>query len=171
MNAIELLKKDHAVVADLFKKVEATKESEHPAIFLKIKAELDVHTHIEEVIFYPKLKSAGKKELVDIVLEGIEEHRQVKMFLRELDALSAESEKFEPKLKVLIEDVEHHVKEEEEEMFPMVKDQFSADVLDELGAAMEARNWYSKKNWLQQPESNFYSTEKREENICFGQSF
>lgn len=138
MNAIELLKNDHAVVADLFKKVEATEESEHPAIFVKIKAELDVHAHIEETIFYPKLKAEGKKELVDIVLEGIEEHRQVKMFLRELDGLAEDSEKFEPKLKVLIEDVEHHVKEEEEEMFPMVEDQFDADVLDELGAAMEA---------------------------------
>lgn len=145
MNAIELLKKDHAVVADLFKNVEATKESEHPAIFVKIKAELDVHAHIEEVIFYPKLKAEGKKELVDIVLEGIEEHHQVKMFLREISSLADESEKFEPKLTVLIEDVEHHVKEEEEEMFPMVEDQFDADVLDELGAAMEAEKAAFKK--------------------------
>ncbi len=138
MNAVELLINDHAVVADLFKEVKATKESEHPAIFVKIKAELEVHTHIEETIFYPKLRAEGKKELVDIVLEGIEEHRQIKMFLKELDALANDSEKFEPKLTVLIEDVEHHVKEEEEEMFPMVEDQFDAEVLDELGAAMEA---------------------------------
>ena len=145
MNAIELLKKDHAVVAELFKKVESTKESEHPAIFVKIKAELDVHAHIEEAIFYPKLKAEGKTKLVDIVLEGIEEHHQVKMFLRELSSLADESEKFEPKLTVLIEDVEHHVKEEEEEMFPMVEDQFDADVLDELGAAMEAEKEVFKK--------------------------
>ena len=72
------------------------------------------------------------------MLEGIEEHRQIKMFLKELDAISDDSEKFEPKLKVLIEDTEHHVKEEEGEMFPLVKDQFKAEVLDELGAAMEA---------------------------------
>lgn len=137
MNAVELLKADHEVVADLFKQVEATKESEHPAIFVKIKAELDVHAHIEEVVFYPKLKAEGNKELVDIVLEGIEEHRQVKMFLKEIAALVDDSEKFEPKLKVLIEDVEHHVKEEENEMFPLVTDQFESDVLDELGAEME----------------------------------
>ena len=137
MNAIELLKADHKVVADLFKKVEASKESEHPALFTKIKAELDVHAHIEEVIFYPKLKAEGNKELVDIVLEGIEEHRQVKMFLKEIDALTDDSEKFEPKLKVLMEDVEHHVEEEEKEMFPLVKAQFESDVLDELGAEME----------------------------------
>ncbi len=145
MNAIELLKADHDVVADLFKKVESGNESEHPAIFKKIKAELDVHTHIEETIFYPKLKAEGSKELVDIVLEGIEEHRQVKMFLRELDALADDSEKFEPKLMVLIEDVEHHVKEEENEMFPLVKSRFDSAVLDELGAEMEAE----KKNFRQ----------------------
>mgnify|MGYP003381182094 CR=1 FL=1 len=137
MNAIELLKADHKVVADLFKQVEATKESEHPAIFKKIKAELDVHANIEEVVFYPKLKAEGNKELVDIVFEGIEEHRQVKMFLKEIAALVDDSEKFEPKLKVLIEDVEHHVKEEENEMFPLVTDQFESDVLNELGAEME----------------------------------
>ncbi len=146
MNAIELLKADHKVVADLFKQVEATKESEHPAIFVKIKAELDVHAHIEEVIFYPKLKAEGNKELVDIVLEGIEEHRQMKMFLKELDAISNESEKFEPKLKVLIEDTEHHVKEEEGEMFPLVKDQFDAAVIDELGAQMEKEKANFKKS-------------------------
>ena len=145
MNAIELLKADHETVAALFRKVEATDESQHPAIFTKIKAELDVHAHIEEVIFYPRLKAEGTQELVDIVLEGIEEHRQVKMFLREIDALADESEKFEPKLKVLIEDVEHHVKEEEDEMFPMVKKQFDADVLNELGAAMEAEKAKFKK--------------------------
>lgn len=145
MNAIELLKADHAAVADLFEKVKATDESQHPATFDKIKAELDVHTHIEESIFYPKLQADGNKELIDIVREGIEEHRQVKMFLKELDALADESEKFEPKLKVLIEDVEHHVEEEEREMFPMVANQFDADTLDELGAAIEAEKKTFKK--------------------------
>ena len=137
MNAIELLKADHKVVADLFEKVKASKESEHPAIFAEIKAELDVHAHIEETIFYPKLKAEGNKELVDIVLEGIEEHGQIKKFLKELDAISNESEKFEPKLKVLIEDTEHHVKEEEGEMFPLVEAQFDDAVIEDLGTQME----------------------------------
>lgn len=146
MNAIELLKSDHAVVADLFEKVKATEESEHPAIFEQIKAELEVHTHIEETLFYPKLRAEGNKELVEITLEGIEEHHQVKMFLRELTALADNSEKFEPKLTVLIEDVEHHVKEEEGEMFPLVEDQFDSDTLDELGAAMEAEKGKFQKS-------------------------
>lgn len=137
MNALELLKADHEVVAALFAEVEKTSEDKHPAIFQKIKAELDVHAHIEEKVFYPKLKADGDKELVDIVLEGIEEHRQVKMFLRELDSLADDSEKFEPKLTVLIEDVEHHVEEEEKEMFPLVKSQFDEAILEELGVEME----------------------------------
>ncbi len=145
MNAIELLKADHEVVASLFEKVKASEESGHAALFAKIKAELDVHTHIEETIFYPKLKETGNKELVDIVLEGIEEHRQVKMFLKELSALSEDSEKFDPKLKVLMEDVEHHVKEEESEMFPLVKKEFDAEALEEMGAAMEAEKKSFKK--------------------------
>ena len=146
MNAVDLLIADHKVVKELFEKVAASKDSEHPAIFKKIQAELDVHAHIEETIFYPKLVAEGDKPLVDIVREGIEEHRQVKMFLKELDPLSGDSPKFEPKLTVLQEDVEHHVKEEEEEMFPLVRKQFDAAVLEELGAAMEAEKAKFKKS-------------------------
>ena len=146
MNAIELLKADHAIVKGLFEKVEATEDSQHPALFEKIKAELDVHTHIEETIFYPKLKADGTEEIIDITLEGIEEHHQVKMFLKEISSLADESEKFEPKLKVLMEDVEHHVKEEEEEMFPKVEKHFDAATLDELGAAMEAEKKVFKQS-------------------------
>lgn len=146
MNAIELLKADHDKVDKLFQKVKATEESEHPAIFEQIKAELDVHTHIEETIFYPKLIEEGDKELQDIVKEGIEEHRQAKMFLRELSELAEESEKFEPKLTVLMEDIEHHVQEEEGEMFKMVEEQFDATVLEELGAEMEAEKKKAMKS-------------------------
>jgi len=145
MNAVELLKADHDVVRKLFQDVKESEVEKHPAIFKKIKAELDVHAHIEEVIFYPKLKEDGDKELVDIVLEGIEEHRQIKMFLRQLADLSDDSDQFEPKLKVLIEDTDHHVKEEEDEMFPLVKEQFESDVLGRLGEKMAAEKEKFKK--------------------------
>ena len=135
MNAIELLKADHRKVNALFGKVEATEAGEHKELFEQIKAELDVHTHIEETIFYPKLKE--EKELEDIVLEGIEEHHQAKMFLHELSDLTEDSEKFEPKLKVLMEDIIHHVQEEEGEMFPKVEELFDEETLKELGAEME----------------------------------
>jgi hemerythrin superfamily protein len=138
MNAIELLKADHKKVEELFKEVEASDEEKYPALFEQIKKELDTHAHIEEVIFYPKLDAEGSKELVDVEREGIEEHRQAKMFLKEISALSDDSEKMEPKLKVLMEDIRHHVKEEEGEMFPLVEKEFEAEVLEELGAEMEA---------------------------------
>ncbi len=142
MNAIELLKDDHDKVDRLFQKVKATEEGEeHKELFKKIKAELDAHTHIEEKIFYPRLKE--KEELEDIVLEGIEEHHQAKIFLRELASLTEDSEKFEPKLKVLMEDIEHHVMEEEGEMFPKVKKNFDKAELAELGKQMEEE----KKNF------------------------
>lgn len=145
MNAIELLKADHDKVDLLFQKVKATEESEHKALFEKIKEELEIHTHIEETIFYPKIKE--EKELEDIVLEGIEEHHQAKMFLRELSALAEDSEKFEPKLKVLMEDIVHHVQEEEGEMFPMVEEHFDEETLKELGAEMEEEKQNFKKSY------------------------
>ena len=145
MNAVELLKEDHDVVRKLFQDVKESDESKHPAIFKKIKAELDVHAHIEETIFYPKLQADGDKELVDIVLEGIEEHRQMKMFLSQLADLTEGSEQFEPKLKVLMEDTDHHVKEEEDKMFPLVKEQFDSSTLNQLGDKMVAEKESFKK--------------------------
>ena len=146
MNALELLKQDHDKVDKLFQKVEATEESEHAALFEQIRAELEVHTHIEETIFYPKLKEEGDDELKKITLEGIEEHHQAKIFLRELSSLAEDSQKFEPKLKVLMEDVKHHVQEEEGEMFPMIEKQFDATVLEELGTQLEVEKSKFKKS-------------------------
>jgi hemerythrin-like domain-containing protein len=146
MNAIELLKEDHDKVDKLFQQVKATEESEHSAIFEKINKELEVHTHIEETIFYPRMLEEGDEELQSIVKEGIEEHRQAKMFLRELSALAEDSEKFEPKLKVLMEDIEHHVQEEEGDMFKMIEKQFDAAVLEELGSEMEAEKKKAMKS-------------------------
>jgi hemerythrin superfamily protein len=138
MNAIELLKADHDKVEELFEQVKANEGGDNSAVFEQIKSELDIHTHIEETIIYPQLIEDGDEDLKSIVLEGIEEHRQVKMFLRELAALADDSEKFDPKMKVLMEDVEHHVQEEEGEMFPMVEEQFDDETLEEMGAQMEA---------------------------------
>lgn len=137
MNAIDMLKEDHRVVDDLFKRIEDTPPSKHPPIFKRIKNELDTHAHVEEKIFYPQLKSKGNKELVEITTEGIEEHRQIKKFLSEI-ARSTSTEKREAKLKVLIEDTRHHVEDEEGEMFPLVEDQFTAEELEALGDRMAA---------------------------------
>lgn len=145
-DAIDLLKEDHERVQALFDEVKSADEKRHPVLFRRIKKELDVHAHIEETIFYPNLRSQGDKELVDIVLEGIEEHRQAKMFLKELDVINSDNAKFEAKLKVLMEDVEHHVKEEEGEMFPLVRDKFSTDALIDLAVEMEKEKQSFKKS-------------------------
>ena len=145
MNAIELLKEDHNKVSRLFQKVKATEESEHKELFEQIREELEIHTHIEETIFYPKVKE--EKELEDLVLEGIEEHHQAKIFLRELASLTEDSEKFEPKLKVLMEDIKHHVQEEEGEMFPKIEEIFDEATLEELGAEMEKEKQSFKKSY------------------------
>ena len=146
MNAIELLKEDHERVDKLFQQVKANEDGDNRDVFEQIKAELEVHTHIEETIFYPYLQENGDEELQKFTLEGIEEHRQAKMFLRELDNLVADSEKFAPKLKVLMEDIEHHVQEEEGQMFKMVESQFDETALTELGAALEKEKSKAQKS-------------------------
>lgn len=141
MNAIDILKEDHRIVDGLFKEVENTTPSRHPALFKRIKGELDTHAHIEEVIFYPALKKRGDKELVGMVLEGLEEHSQMKKFLAEIDAISIKNERYEPKLKVLIEDTRHHVKEEERMrtgMFAMAERQLGEAAMEKLGTRIEA---------------------------------
>ncbi len=136
MDAIELLKSDHKKVSALFKEAEATEdENKKHSLFTQIKTELLTHTHIEETIFYPAIMV--NEEIKDIVLEGLEEHKQAKILLREIPKLSAESIKFEPKFKVLMEDIEHHVEEEESEMFKLVRKAFDKEQLEELGAQME----------------------------------
>jgi iron-sulfur cluster repair protein YtfE (RIC family) len=137
MKPTEMLKEDHRRVDRLFQKVKNTPKGEHLALFEQIKAELDVHAHIEETAFYPVLLKKGKKDLQDITREGIEEHAQAKMFLAEIDGTTLRNKQYEAKLKVLMEDIEHHVTEEEDTMFPMVEDQFTTAAQEKMTAAME----------------------------------
>jgi hemerythrin superfamily protein len=137
MDALELLKTDHKKVKELFKKAEASKnEKQQKQLFEQIKTELETHTHIEETVFYPAV--AKTEELKDMVLESLEEHKQVKTLLREMENLTSDSEKFEPKLKVLMENVEHHaVEEEEEKMFPKIRKIMNTESLVQLGQELE----------------------------------
>jgi len=138
MDALELLKTDHKNVKELFKKAEASKKpKQQKQLFEQIKAELETHTHIEETVFYPAI--AKREDLKDMVAESLEEHKQVKTLLREMESLASDSEKFEPKLKVLMENVEHHAVEEEEgKMFPKIRKIMNAASLEKLGKALEA---------------------------------
>ncbi len=138
MDALQLLKTDHKKVKELFEKAEGSKnDKQRKQIFEQIKTELETHAHIEETVFYPAI--AKNAELKDMVLESLEEHKQVKTLLREMENLAADSEKFEPKLKVLMENIEHHaVEEEEEKMFPKIRKLMDAAALEQLGQDLEA---------------------------------
>jgi hemerythrin superfamily protein len=137
-DALELLKQDHEKVKQLFEQAESAEEDkEKRKIFKEIKKELETHTRIEESIFYPAMQEY--EELKDMVLESIEEHKQVKKLLREIDKLGKTSDKFEPKLRVLQENVEHHAEEEEEgKMFPKIRQLVDSAELQEMGTELEA---------------------------------
>jgi hemerythrin superfamily protein len=142
MEATALLKKDHAKVKDLFKKFEAAGDratQSKQRLFQEIKAELDAHAAVEEKIFYPAVQKLRSKEVQDLVLEAIEEHKVVKTLLKQIAELTPDDETFDAKMTVLQESVEHHADEEEKEMFPQAKEHLSEERRLELGAEMESR--------------------------------
>lgn len=149
MDALELLKKDHRKVGELFEQFKATEdEAKHRQLFEQIRGELETHTHIEETVLYPAF--AKHQELKDMVLEAFEEHKQIKTLIREITVLSEGSERFDAKLKVMGEDVEHHVKEEEDELFPKVKKLFDREQLEQLGQELEV----AKKQYRTPPQKH-----------------
>lgn len=140
MNALELLKEDHRKVKKLLDQVESTTERAEKTrteLFDKIKSELEIHEAIEEEIFYPALKEHPKAK--ELVLEAYEEHNVVEKLLGELESVSVEEERWAAVAKVMKENIEHHIEEEEGELFPKAKQALEEDELRELGERMEAR--------------------------------
>ena len=140
MDALKLIKDDHEKMRKLLTELESTTErgvKTREELFATIKGELTVHEIIEEEIFYPALKDHPKAK--DIVLEGYEEHHVVDVVMAELEDLSVEDESWGAKAKVMKENVEHHMEEEEGEMFQKARQVFDKDELDELGTRMEQR--------------------------------
>ena len=138
MNAFSLLKADHKKVADLLEKLDATTErgvKTREDLFKKLKTELDVHTRIEETIFYPALEKA--EETHEITLEAFEEHALVKQLLTELESMPKDDEQWTAKMTVLKENIEHHVEEEEGEMFKKARKVLNEQEIDLLGTRME----------------------------------
>jgi hemerythrin-like domain-containing protein len=137
MDAFEMLKNDHAKVSSLFEQIEATTDTTtRQGLFTQVKQELDVHTHIEETILYPALKQPA--ETREITEEAYEEHQEVKDLLAELAATPADSEEWSDMIVELKENVEHHVEEEESEMFPKARTVLSAEQIADIGARMAA---------------------------------
>lgn len=139
MDAIKVLLKDHEEIKQYFRQFEEAGERAHKkkqTIAEKVMEELRVHTQIEERLFYPAVMEKGGKELKKLVLEGIEEHRAADFMVERLKSTQPEDETFEAKFMVLMEVVEHHLKEEEKEMFPEAKKALGND-LEPLGEQME----------------------------------
>jgi hemerythrin-like domain-containing protein len=140
MDAIAMLKTDHDKVKGLLEDLESTTErgvKTREELFATIKGELTVHEIIEEEIFYPALK--GHPKAKDIVLEAYEEHHVVDTLMGELEGLDVSDETWGAKALVMKENIEHHIEEEEGEMFRQARQVFDRQELLDLGERMARR--------------------------------
>jgi hemerythrin superfamily protein len=135
VNAIELLEQQHREVEKLFEKIEkAESEEKKEELFDEMADALAVHAAIEEQHFYPATKDARTEELLT---EAVEEHLAVKRIIADLLEMDPDDAQFDAKIRVLKENVERHVEEEEGELFPKVSKVHSKDELEDLGVLME----------------------------------
>jgi hemerythrin-like domain-containing protein len=145
MNAFTILKSDHEKVAAMLATIEETTERAvkgRDELFARLKAELDLHATIEEQIFYPALEEA--EETREITLEAYEEHRLVKQLLSELEAEPKDTEEWTAKFMVLKENIEHHVEEEEGEMFKKARQALSEEEIETLGDSLQQAKQQNK---------------------------
>ena len=142
MEATSLLIKDHEAVKKLFEQFEAAGDAAYKvkkAIFETIKSELLIHMDIEESIFYPAVKAQPSEELKDEIREADEEHHVAKLLIAEISKMKPEYEQYDAKVTVLRENIEHHVEEEEGELFPNTRKRLDEEMLEQLGEEMEER--------------------------------
>jgi hemerythrin superfamily protein len=136
MDALSLLKRDHELVKDLMKRIEKEERDTkaRAAMFEQLVDELGIHERIEEEIFYPALKE--KKDAKEDVLEGFEEHHLVDEIIEDLDDVKPDDERWAAKFTVMKENVEHHIEDEEEKLFPKAEKLLGGKKLGELGVKM-----------------------------------
>jgi hemerythrin-like domain-containing protein len=140
MDAISLLEEDHRKMKKLLSELESTTErglKTREDLFATVKDELTVHENIEEEIFYPALKEHPKTK--EIALEAYEEHHVVDMVMAEIEDVPYDDETWGAKFKVMKENIEHHIEEEENEMFKQARQVFEEDELEALGEEMRLR--------------------------------
>jgi hemerythrin-like domain-containing protein len=139
-DAIVILKEDHKAIRQLFRKFEHAgdgAEATKARLVDQILEALTVHTYIENEVMYPAIRERIP-EIDDDILESYEEHHVADVLCMELAPMSPDNERFDAKVTVLIESVEHHIEEEEEEWFPKVREALGRKPLQELGAELEA---------------------------------
>jgi hemerythrin superfamily protein len=140
-NAVEMLKHDHEKVKALFQQYEAAGHRAHrkkQGLAEEVFAELAVHTTLEEELFYPAMKRQTDQDGKDLVVEAVEEHHVVTTLMDELKGLDPTDERYDAKFKVLMENVEHHIEEEEGEMFPEAEEVLG-ERLERIGQQMHQR--------------------------------
>ena len=141
MKATDFLKKQHREVMKLFKEVEKTEDTRaRKRLMSEIVSHLKVHTTIEEEIFYPAVREIGTEKAEEQMLEAVEEHHVVDLVLAELPQVDPAADTFEAKMTVLRELIEHHVEEEQEEVFPMAEKRLGKERIAELGERLEERS-------------------------------
>jgi len=137
MDALELLKDDHQRMRSLFEQIEGTDDpATRQELLDQIDTELEIHAHIEETIFYPALENFD--ELRDMVEKAWDEHAEITALLKGLEELGVDSDAFAEDLTALIETVELHVEDEEEELFPSVREIIAASALEDLAEQLAA---------------------------------
>ena len=137
-DAIVILKEDHKKIKKLFREFQDAGDDAVAAkggIVKRIIAELTVHTYLENEVMYPEVRKL-LPDLEDDVLESYEEHHVADVLCAELDVMDAGDERFDAKTTVLIENVTHHIDEEEQDWFPQVREGLGRKQLQELGARM-----------------------------------
>ena len=140
MDALDLLKDDHRRVEKLLAEIKDTSEDDaakRRELFVRFTAEMQAHEIIEEEILYPALKDHPRAK--EVVLEGYEEHHVVDTIMDELNDVAFDDETWAAKFSVMKENIEHHIEEEEEDMFEKAEDIFDSGELDRLGARMQLR--------------------------------
>lgn len=150
-NAITMLKSEHATIKRLLRELSETSDralKTRESLVEQIERELKTHAQLEEEIFYPAFKNAAEKtDAEDMFYEAAEEHHVVDLVLPALKTANPKSHEFKAKAKVLRELVEHHIREEEREMFAMTRQLFDEDELRTLGDLMQARRDTIESMW------------------------
>ena len=141
-DAVALIKADHRKVEQLFREFEEADDRAYKTkqeLVGQIVEELEVHATIEEETYYPAVEAKARKDGKELIAEAVEEHHVVKILLGELGSMSSEDEAFDAKVTVLMENVRHHVEEEESELLPQSEKILGTDELTRLGEQMAAR--------------------------------
>ena len=135
MDVLTFLKDEHDEVKDVFARLEKTKGQQAEHLWEQLRDMLTLHETMEETFFYPRLKQDSRAE--DLILEGYEEHHVMDVLIGEISQFNPADEQWQPKLNVLQENTEHHIKEEEDELFPKVRKIWDTATRNEVGKLME----------------------------------